>query len=42
VLSLTREEGQSRVKYAVILILIEMIIIATPVLVSYLMSVISR
>jgi Flp pilus assembly pilin Flp len=42
VLGSTREEGLSRVEYALILILIAIIIIATLVLVSYLLSVISR
>jgi Flp pilus assembly pilin Flp len=41
-LRLTREEGLSRVEYALILILIAIIIIATLVLVVYLVSVIPR
>jgi Flp pilus assembly pilin Flp len=42
VLRLTREEGLSRVEYALLIILIALIIIATLVLVDYLVSVIRR
>jgi Flp pilus assembly pilin Flp len=42
VLRLTREEGLSRVEYALLIILIALIIIATLVLVDYLVSVVRR